>query len=658
MCFFVYFIVLAYNSRDLYPLPLHMKKKIWITIIMFIIWGISFSAAQTMDITTQVDAFDVQNATNNMQNLKINLDQVVEELYALDAKERSGDNSISDKYRETRKEIVNVIQTINQTTDTISEQLQKITTYKKLMVITYKELQYSRSGMVDTKKYIEDFSNFIYKLDNKLYDKDNTSIDEIKLLINSDNIPVTLANDYMVQSMMIQLNDLMTNFQADEKTQLETMKKLNDFKTKTKEAIEQYQIEIEKLQQKKNYLLQFMKLYQSDIEQRELSMSNFFQSTKWVYDKTVELVKGIKKWVYTVDFDMDKKLLLLNDIENNNEVYPLAWPLYPIEQIQTYFGDVAFQKEYWVPHIGIQINAVQRTPVYAARNGIVYFVADNDEIGINRAMIVHTEWYITIYQYLNKIEIKPGDIVKKWQFIGYSWWEPGTRGAGFISKGANLTFQIFKDGIAMDPFDILDASIVKNKDVLPDGYQIKYLRDKYARPIDITNLELMTGETLLKRETQFLTRYGVGIYKQVAFREDVVKETNIDKDMVICIAFAESTLGRYLSTNANIGNVGNNDRGDRVPFFSAYAWARAIPLTLNNGYLWAYHTINQLSRYGNKDGKIYASSPINWQTNVLKCLSQIKWYYIPEDFPFRIWPNPNIDNPIPETIQYGDSLTK
>jgi len=112
----------------------------------------------------------------------------------------------------------------------------------------------------------------------------------------------------------------------------------------------------------------------------------------------------------------------------------------------------------------------------------------------------------------------------------------------------------------MDPFDILDASIVKDKDVLPEGYQIKYLRDKYARPIDITNLQLMTGETLAKRESQFLIRYGVGIYRQVAFREDVVKDTNIDKDMVICIAFAESTLGRYLSTNANIGNVGNNDR--------------------------------------------------------------------------------------------------
>ncbi|MCI0501957.1 MAG: hypothetical protein L0Y61_09500 [Epsilonproteobacteria bacterium] len=81
----------------------------------------------------------------------------------------------------------------------------------------------------------------------------------------------------------------------------------------------------------------------------------------------------------------------------------------------------------------------------------------------------------------------------------------------------------------------------------------------------------MTGGTQTKREIQFLNRYGVGIYKHVTFREDAVKGTNIDKDMVICIAFAESTLGRYLSTNANIGNVGNNDRGDRVPFTSAYA---------------------------------------------------------------------------------------
>ncbi len=148
------------------------------------------------------------------------------------------------------------------------------------MVLTYKDIQSSRSGMEDTKEYIEDFANFIYKLDNKLYDQEDNKIDELKLLVNSENIPVTLANDNMVQSMMSQLNNLMGDFQENEQSQLDTMKKLNDLKTKTKEAIAQYQIEIEKLQQKKNYLLQFMKLYQKDAAQRKLTLENFFESTK------------------------------------------------------------------------------------------------------------------------------------------------------------------------------------------------------------------------------------------------------------------------------------------------------------------------------------------------------------------------------------------
>ena len=243
--------------------------------------GINFSIAQDVATTTiDVSDFDVKSAITNMDDLKKNLDDVIQELYTLDEKERGDDNAISDKYRATRKEIVNVIQTINTTTDTITEQLKKITTYKKLMVLTYKDIQASRSGMVDTKQYIEDFANFIYKMDNKLYDEETNTIDEMKLLINSDNIPLTLANDSLIQSMIIQLSNLMNDFQQNEEQQLETMKKLNELKARAKESIQQYQIEIEKLQQKKNYLLQFMKLYQNDKTQRQMSIDNFFESTK------------------------------------------------------------------------------------------------------------------------------------------------------------------------------------------------------------------------------------------------------------------------------------------------------------------------------------------------------------------------------------------
>jgi hypothetical protein len=228
----------------------------------------------------EVASFDVQSAMTDTQDLKSNLDEVIQQLYALDAKERGNDNTISDTYRATRKEIVNVIQTINQTTDTIQDQLKKILTYKKLMLLTYKDIQESRSGMVETKQYIEDFSNFIYKLDNKLYDENTNTIDDIKLLANSDNIPLTLANDSLVQSMILQLNDLMNSFKDNEQTQLDTIKKLNDLKSKTEDTIEQYKNEIDNLQQKKNYLLQFMKLYQNDKIQRQVTINNFFESTK------------------------------------------------------------------------------------------------------------------------------------------------------------------------------------------------------------------------------------------------------------------------------------------------------------------------------------------------------------------------------------------
>jgi len=256
--------------------------------------GIS-TAQQINDISPEVADFNVQNAMSNIQTLKASLDGLIEELYVLDAQERGNNNQISDKYRATREEIVKVIQTINTTTDTIATQLKKIETYKKLIIITHKELQGSRSGMQDTKQHIEDFVNFIYKLDNKLYNEQTNTIDEIKLLIHSDNIPLTLANNHLVQSMVVQLNHLMEKFQEDEKKQLETMKKLNQLRSQAKNSITQYQNEIEQLQQKKNYLLQFMKLYQNDSTQKKLTIDNFFESTKDVYTNMIEFVKDIKR---------------------------------------------------------------------------------------------------------------------------------------------------------------------------------------------------------------------------------------------------------------------------------------------------------------------------------------------------------------------------
>jgi hypothetical protein len=68
---------------------------------------------------------------------------------------------------------------------------------------------------------------------------------------------------------------------------------------------------------------------------------------------------------------------------------------------------------------------------------------------------------------------------------------------------------LFKDGLALDPLKILDLSIVQEKDILPDELHLKYLNDKYARTIDITDIKFMTGTSLLARADTFLNLYGV-----------------------------------------------------------------------------------------------------------------------------------------------------
>ncbi|MEI6426415.1 MAG: peptidoglycan DD-metalloendopeptidase family protein [Candidatus Absconditabacteria bacterium] len=617
-----------------------MKKQVIIGCLLASILGRSSTNAQMTPNT--IENFDVTTAVENIKDLQSSVTAITKELFALDDKERQGGSgAVSAQFKETRAEIVNIINTITNTTSKVGTIIKQLAGYKQEIKDSNETLKSVRSGMGNSKEDMENFIQLLYKVENKLYTEEDTGVDLIKLIANSNNLPITLASDQMLQTTMKQFTSLRENLNNDQTQELDNMKKFSKLKNDAEAELVQYENQLEQLQQKKNYLIQFLGLYKKDKFERQQTISQLFESTKGVNDKIGDLLKETKKGVYKVDFDMNSKLKDLEDIAQDDDMYPVAWPIYPIYEIQTYFGDLSFQKQYGIPQLGIQIKADQNTPVYAARDGIVYFVADNDNIGINRAMIVHTDGYVTVYQYLNRSVVKPGDIVRRGQLIGYSGGEPGTRGAGFISKGANITFMVFKDTMPIDPFDMLDASIVQDKSVLPEGYQIKYLRDKYARPIDITTLKIMSGSTLEERESQFLRAYGVGVYKLPAFWEDAAKGTNIDKDVVICIAFAESTLGRYLSTSNNIGNVGNNDRGDRVAINSVLAGARAIPLTLNNGYLGDYHTINQLSRYGNKDGKIYASSPINWQTNVLKCLSQIKGYYIPEDFPFRVGENPN-----------------
>jgi hypothetical protein len=118
-----------------------------------------------------------------------------------------------------------------------------------------------------------------------------------------------------------------------------------------------------------------------------------------------------------------------------------------------------------------------------------------------------------------------------------------------------VTFQLFRHGRPQDPLLLLDLSVLRDKTMLSEQMQIKYVKNKYERRIDLSNVKIMPGDTILARRINFLNTYGVGIFRNHLFWEEAADGMNIDVDLGICIGFAESTIGRYLATDNNIGNV-------------------------------------------------------------------------------------------------------
>ena len=626
------------------------KKIILISLILCLFSSLPHFAYATWEVSLQElrnsvqlnkdDNYLIRAAIEKVETLQSDIETVTAELFALDEAEKQKNPNLTTSYRQARAEIVRVISSINTVSANISASLKKITTYQKQMWEMLRELQMTQNSSEKAKQYLSEYMTLLYKMQLKIYDQDWDHIDDIRLFVNSDNFNETFVWNDLLSAMTVQLSELIEKSNQEELKKTNLLSKLWNLKTAAQESIESYRKEIDVLEQKKQYLLNFIQLYKN---QSNLKFETMFKNKVDVNSMILSFLDDIVKKNYRNNNNIQNNIQkLLNSSDTNDNTAPIAWPIYPIEKITRYFNDANFEKENWFKHQAIQIQAAQRTPVYAARDGVIYYVANGID-SISWVLIVHNNWYVTVYEYMNQIIVNEWDVVQRGQLIGYSWWEPWTIWAWFASEWENLTFWVYKDWVAVDPLTLLDLSVITNRhNVLPEDYRIKYLNDQLVRPINISDLKIMEWKTVDERAQNLLNSYGVWVYKDLNFWNSVAEGTNIDRDVVICIALAESTLWQYLTTNNNIWNVWNNDRWDRVSYRTPYAGARVIPLTLNNQHLWWYHTINQLSRYGNAEWKIYASSPINWQTNVMKCLSKIKWYTVPEDFPFRVWPNPNL----------------
>ncbi|MBS8122343.1 murein hydrolase activator EnvC family protein [Candidatus Vampirococcus lugosii] len=578
----------------------------------------------TMGFLRQID-----RARDRVNSLSSDLNAIVNDFENLEGRRKV----ITKRYSMIKTSMTNTIRSMKESEKSMSKRLNEINRQTKILGELETKISYLHKDLKVNKENLKRYTNVLYRINNDFYGK-GSNIDDIKLLVNSENIANSLSGEEVIQSIALKMNDLMYLISEQEKKYLSYAKNILFIRDNNKIQVRKYQNELKNYEQQKIYLKKLFEYIKEDKDNVDSELNNLFNEKQTIENK----IKTINNNILKADMESDSEFHfseLFKNPERENVGNFFSWPVNDVSGISAFFDDPRYKRKFGADHLAVDLVVEQGSEVYAPANGIVYHVVNNDGPGLNWMILVHKYGYVSVYLHMSKIVVNQGDYVKRGEIIGLSGGKPGTRGAGLLSTGPHLHFEILQNGSHVDPINYLDLSIVRNKNMLPPIYRRKYLTDSLARNTDMNNIKKITGNTVEERRLNYLRANGIGEFSQLSLWENASKNINVDIDLGICIAASESGLGKNLTTPFNVGNVGNNDRGDRVGYDNAQQGARVIYLTLSNKYLGEHTQITELSRFGNKDGTIYASSDYNWQNNVTRCLSSIKGYWIPEDYSFR-----------------------
>jgi len=139
---------------------------------------------------------------------------------------------------------------------------------------------------------------------------------------------------------------------------------------------------------------------------------------------------------------------LTKDRKGDKSVW-LSWPVEPTEGLSAGFEDPDYEEHFGIKHEAIDIPTLQGTVIGAAADGVVEEIADNG-YGFNYVILRHGA-IATLYGHVEDFLVTVGQEVLRGDPIARSGGMPGTPGAGALSTGPHLHFEVIRDGRRINP---------------------------------------------------------------------------------------------------------------------------------------------------------------------------------------------------------------
>lgn len=260
------------------------------------------------------------------------------------------------------------------------------------------------------------------------------------------------------------LSEFFNEVKITEELQNELKKYISELKI-TKNNLQALKLSLENKKQKLNELKNNLEIKKDKLESQKLTKRFLLESTRKDERKFQILVRKLKKEQAKLDAEivaLEKKMRKLLEKKNKEEIIkklgtePFIWPVLS-RKITAYFHDPDYPYRYIFEHPAIDIAVPLRTIVRASASG--YVARAKKDIGCtgrySYVMIIHGKGLATVYGHLNQIDVNEGQFVIQGQRIGLSGGMPGTCGAGKLTTGPHLHFEVRLNGIPVDPLKYL-----------------------------------------------------------------------------------------------------------------------------------------------------------------------------------------------------------
>lgn len=228
---------------------------------------------------------------------------------------------------------------------------------------------------------------------------------------------------------------------------------LKDELQKEKIALQSKERELENL---KNELENQKQSSEEEITVKEILLSETKNSEREFQRLLAELKKEqqrVDNEIASLEKTIRKKLEESDSDFQPGDKVVLSWPI-PFRGITATFHDPDYPFRYIFEHPAVDLRASQGTPIKTPASGYVGRVKDGG-FGYSYIMLIHSGGISTVYGHVSKISVQEDSYVTRGQIIGYTGGAPGTPGAGRLTTGPHLHFEVRLEGIPVNPLDYL-----------------------------------------------------------------------------------------------------------------------------------------------------------------------------------------------------------